>query len=259
MLDRIVDTKRAEVALLRRDVRALRADAEAAPAPGDFAGALRGGADVAVIAEVKRRSPSAGEIRSGASAVETAVGYAASGAAAISVLTDREYFGGSLEDLRAVVAEVRVPVLRKDFTIDAVQVYEAKAAGAAAVLLIVRILDDVELQDLRALAEELGLVALVEVHDERELERALRAESRIVGVNNRDLSSFTTDLATTERLAPLLPAGTVLVAESGIATAADVARVADAGAHAVLVGEALMRAPDAPQLLRALAAVERRK
>ena len=259
ILDRIVETKRAEVALLRKDARALRTDAEQAPRARSFGDALRSGSQVAVIAEVKRRSPSAGEIRADASAEATAVGYATAGASAISVLTDRDYFGGSLADLRAVVKEVQTPVLRKDFTIDALQVYEAKIAGAAAVLLIVRILDDAQLRDLQTLALELGLGALVEVHDEWELERALVADAGIVGVNNRDLATFTTDLATTERLAQDLPKGVTLVAESGIATAADVTRVADVGADAVLVGEALMRAPDPSELLAELTSVGRRR
>ena len=259
ILDRIVETKRAEVTRLRRSARALRADAEQAPPAPVFHDALLAGERVAVIAEVKRRSPSAGDIRVEAAAVATAVQYAQAGAAAISVLTDSEYFGGTLEDLRAVVKEVVTPVLRKDFTIDALQLYEAKVAGAAAVLLIVRILDDAQLRDLQVLAHELSLDALVEVHDERELERALAADAAIVGINNRDLASFTTDLATTERLAALLRGSDVtLVAESGIAAAGDVERVANVGAHAVLVGEALMRAADAQELLQQLAAVERR-
>jgi indole-3-glycerol phosphate synthase len=258
ILDRIVETKRAEVALLRRDARALRTDAEQAPPAPLFHDALVAGRRVAVIAEVKRRSPSAGDIRTEASAAAIAVRYAEAGAAAISVLTDNEYFGGTLEDLRAVVKEVRTPVLRKDFTIDALQLYEAKVAGAAAVLLIARILDDALLRDLQTQAHELSLDALVEVHDEWELERAMAADAAIVGVNNRDLATFTTDLGTTERLAQLMPKEVTLVAESGIAAVTDVERVATAGAHAVLVGEALMRAADAKELLAQLAGVERR-
>ncbi|HUF50928.1 MAG TPA: indole-3-glycerol phosphate synthase TrpC [Longimicrobiales bacterium] len=257
VLDRIVETKQAEVARLRREAVALRAAAEASEAAPDFEAALRAGAQVAVIAEVKRRSPSAGDIRVAVAAVDVARTYAAGGAAAISVLTDREHFGGSLDDLRAVVADVGIAVLRKDFTIDALQVYEARAAGAAAVLLIARILDDAELSDFAALAAELRLAALVEVHDEYEVERALKAGARIVGVNNRDLATFTTDLAATQRLAPLVPRECLLVAESGIATAADVRRVAQAGAGAVLVGEALMRAPDPAALLGELGSIER--
>jgi indole-3-glycerol phosphate synthase len=176
---------------------------------------------------------------------------------AISVLTDRDWFGGTLEDLESVRATVSVPLLRKDFTIDAVQVYEARAVGASAVLLIVRILDDAQLRDFGALAGELGMGALVEVHDEEELERALDAGARIVGVNNRDLASFRTDLGVTERLAGLVPRDCVLVGESGIGSVADVSRLAAAGVDAVLVGEALMRAPDPERAARAFGSVRR--
>lgn len=258
MLEGIVATKRGEVARLRADARALRDAAEAAPRPASFEGALRSGANVALIAEVKRRSPSAGPIREVAAAEEVAAAYEQGGAAAVSVLTDAEYFGGSLADLRAVGARVGLPLLRKDFTIDAVQVYEARAAGAAAILLIVRILEDAALRELQSLAGELGMASLVEVHDEAELERALAADARIIGVNNRDLATFGTDLAVTERLARRVPAGHVLVGESGIRTIEDVARLRDAGASAVLVGEALMRAGDPTAATRSFASVRRR-
>jgi indole-3-glycerol phosphate synthase len=257
VLDRIVATKRAEVAALLPRRAELRVRAADAPVPPSFEGALRAGPHVAVIAEVKRRSPSAGEIRGGASAVEVAASYEGAGAAAISVLTDGEYFGGSLADLEACRAAVTAPLLRKDFVLDAVQVHEARAAGASAVLLIVRILSDGELRDLSGVAADAGLDVLVEVHDEAELERAAAADARIIGVNNRDLATFRTDLEVTERLAPQVPAGALLVAESGLRNAADVARVAAAGAGAVLVGETLMRAPDPAAVLRALASVPR--
>jgi indole-3-glycerol phosphate synthase len=257
VLDRIVATKREEVVALRRHAAVLRAAAEAAPPAADFEMALRAGPCVALIAEVKRRSPSAGDIREGVSAAQVAAMYATSGAAAISVLTDRQYFGGDIADLREVASAVSVPLLRKDFVIDALQIHEARGAGASAVLLIVRILHDTELQDLLATAVEMGLGVLVEVHDESEVERALVAGARVVGINNRDLGTFRTDLDTTVRLAPLVPADRVVVAESGIRDAADVARVAAAGAHAVLAGETLMRAADPAQAVRSLSAVRR--
>jgi indole-3-glycerol phosphate synthase len=212
---------------------------------------------VAVIAEVKRRSPSAGEIRGGAAAAAVARSYESAGAAAISVLTDGEFFGGDLDDLRRVREAVSVPLLRKDFLIDELQVHEARGAGASAVLLIVRILTDRELRHLCGVAADLGMAALVEVHDERELERALVAGARLVGVNNRDLATFRTDLRTTLRLAPAVPSDVLLVSESGVRTVADVELLAAAGVAAVLVGEALMRASDPVQLTRALACVER--
>jgi indole-3-glycerol phosphate synthase len=257
VLDRIVATKREEVAVLRRQASELRDAAAAAPAVPDFESALRSGECVGLIAEVKRRSPSAGGIREDAAAADVARVYADAGAAAISVLTDREYFGGGIGDLRAAAAAVGVPLLRKDFIIDATQVYEARAAGASAVLLIVRILDDAELRDLHAVAAGCGLGVLVEVHDEGEVERAVAAGARIVGINNRDLATFRTDLGTTLRLAPLVPPDRVVVAESGMRDAADVARVAAAGVHAVLAGETLMRAESPAHAARALASVPR--
>lgn len=244
VLDTIVAAKRAEVVTLRPSASSLRRAAEAVPPARGLGKALRQNSTVAVISEVKRRSPSAGWIREGADVATIARGYEAAGAAAISVLTDAEWFGGSLDDLRAVRAAVAVPVLRKDFVVDPVQVWEARAAGADAVLLIVRILDDRALRTLLDVAREAGLDALVEVHDERELARALAAGATIVGVNNRDLAVFRTDLAVTERLAPGVPSGVVLVAESGIATAAEVDRLGAVGVDAVLVGESLMREPD---------------
>lgn len=256
-LDRIVETKRAELEPLRREAPSIRRRAEERPAAASFEAALRAGPGIGVIAEVKRRSPSAGEIRPGASARETARVYAEGGAAAISVLTDARHFGGALEDLEAVSAAVGVPLLRKDFTLDELQVFEARAAGASAVLLIARILDDAQLADFGALAAELELGALVEVHDEREVERAVRAGARVIGVNNRDLATFTTDLAVTERLAVEVPPGLVLVAESGIREVADVERLAAAGADAVLVGEALMRSERPAELIGGFAAVPR--
>jgi indole-3-glycerol phosphate synthase len=262
ILDRIVETKRTEVARLLGRRSEIEAAAAGAAPPPSFADALAAGPAVAVIAEVKRRSPSAGriaEVPGEAGAVEVAMGYAASGVAAISVLTDRQYFGGDLADLRAVASAVTVPLLRKDFTIHALQVHEARSAGASAVLLIARILTDAELRDLAGLARELGMSALVEVHDELEVERAVAAGAGIVGVNNRDLATFATDLHTTARLAARVPADCMLVAESGIRTVADVELLAAAGADAVLVGESLMRAADPAAHARALGSVPRRR
>jgi indole-3-glycerol phosphate synthase len=257
VLGRIVAGKREEVAALRPAAADLRARAAAAPPVADFEAALRAGRNVALIAEVKRRSPSAGEIRGGVAADAVAAAYVAAGAAAVSVLTDGPHFGGSLSDLQAVGVAVAVPLLRKDFVVDALQLHEARAAGASAVLLIARILGDSELSELLSEAAAAGLGALVEVHDEAELGRAVSAGARLIGVNNRDLGTFRTDLSTTERLAPLVPADALLVAESGIRRASDVARLAAAGAAAVLVGEALMRSADPAALARDLASVPR--
>jgi indole-3-glycerol phosphate synthase len=257
-LDRILENTAVELAT-RRAVRPLHEVERAArtmPPAVPFADGLRG-AGVSVIAEVKRASPSRGPIVPGVGAVEIARDYVAGGAAAISVLTDERFFLGSLDDLRSVAsvahaATPAVPVLRKDFVLDAYQIAEARAAGADAVLLIVAALDDRQLFELQQTAEDWGLAALVEVHDERELERALAMDAQFVGVNNRDLHSFVVDLATTERIARLVPDDVTLVGESGIHTRADVERLGRAGVHAVLVGESLMRAPDRAAALREL-------
>lgn len=250
ILDRIVATKRREVEALRGRADELRARAGDADPPRGFARALRVPGEVRLLAEVKRRSPSAGEIRPGADPAAVAREYERGGAAAVSVLTDAEYFGGSLGALAAVRAAIALPALRKDFLIDPLQVWEARAAGADAVLLIARILDDARLAELLALAGEQGMDALVEVHTADELDRALAAGAALVGVNNRDLAVFRTDLDLSVRLAARVPAGVTLVAESGIHTPADVDRMGAAGIDAVLVGESLMRQPD----LRAAAA-----
>jgi indole-3-glycerol phosphate synthase len=240
----IVAAKEREVEQLRPTLPQLREDAEAAPPPRAFARALRSATEVRLLAEIKRRSPSAGAIREGADPAEVARAYAAGGAAALSVLTDAEFFGGSLEALRLARLAVELPLLRKDFTIDPVQVWEARAAGADAILLIVRILDDARLRDLRALAEGLGMDALVEIHDAAELARALAAGASLIGINNRDLSTFRTDLGLSLDLAPRVSPTSTLVAESGIRTADDVRRLGEAGVDAILVGESLMRQPD---------------
>ena len=256
ILDRIVEHKRAELAAARGAVPAAELEARAlaaGPARG-LAAALRrpAGAPVRAIAEIKRASPSAGPIRPGADPAEVARAYQAAGAAAISVLTDQAFFDGHLDFLARVRAAVSLPLLRKDFLIDPYQVIEARAAGADGVLLIASILDPGRLAALMGEAARLGLDALVEVHDQRELEMALGAGARLIGVNSRDLASFTIDPDLAARLAPSLPADAVLVAESGIRTAADVQRLAAIGAHAVLVGEALMRAASPGAALAAL-------
>ncbi|MEX0935367.1 MAG: indole-3-glycerol phosphate synthase TrpC [Gemmatimonadota bacterium] len=257
ILDRIVESKRVEVAQLTSRSSELRARASDAPAARDFEAALAGGSQVSLIAEVKRRSPGAGAIRPGLDPVELAGTYASAGASAVSVLTDHEYFQGSLDDLSAVRSSVEIPVLRKDFMLSEVQVWEARAAGADAILLIVRILEDARLRELRLMAEESGMTALVEVHDRAELERALQSGARVVGINNRDLSTFETRIETTLELASEVPDSVVLVSESGIRTGADVVRLGEAGVDATLVGEALVRAEDPAAGVAALTAARR--
>jgi indole-3-glycerol phosphate synthase len=211
-------------------------------------------ADIAVIAEIKKASPSRGVIRADFDPVAIARAYERAGAAALSVLTEERFFQGHRDHLEAVRSAVGLPILRKDFLFDPYQVVEARAWGADAVLLIVAILSDRQLGEMLAVAEEQGLDALVEVHDEDELERAARAGAKIIGINNRDLRTFVTTLETAERLRPLVPAGAVPVAESGIERPADVARLRRAGFGAFLVGESLMRAPDPGAKLRELLA-----
>ncbi|MFO7547655.1 MAG: indole-3-glycerol phosphate synthase TrpC [Acidimicrobiia bacterium] len=228
-----------------------RARARKAAPARDFAGALSSGVP-AVIAEVKRRSPSRGPLAPDLDPSNLARAYARGGAAAISVLTEPEFFDGSDDDMVAIRRVVSLPVLRKDFTLHPAQVWEARAIGADAVLLIAAVLGDGELGHLVETAEEAGVAALVEIHDEPEAERALAAGARVVGVNNRDLATFAVDLATAERLAPILGGVDVRVAESGIFTQADAQRMVDAGYHAVLVGESLVRAADPAGAVAAL-------
>jgi indole-3-glycerol phosphate synthase len=255
ILDDIVRHKRQEVASLkRRQPRAaLEAMCKDLAAPRDFERALtpvRGG--VRLIAEVKKASPSRGVLAADLDPVALASTYARHGADAISVLTDAKYFQGSLEILRQIRATVDVPLLRKDFTIDEYQLWEARAAGADAVLLIVAILPPPLLRDLAAAAKGLGLAALVECHTEAELDVALGSGSRIIGINNRDLGTFETRIETTLALLPRIPPGPIVVSESGFFAGADVRRVVAAGAHAVLVGEGLVRADDVAAKLREL-------
>jgi len=233
----------------------LAARARAAPAPRSLAASLSPpGGPVRVIAEVKRASPSAGAIAAALDAPAQAARYAAAGAAAVSVLTDGPGFGGSLADLAAVRSAVGIPVLRKDFILARYQLLEARAAGADAALLIVAALPGDELRRRLGDCADLGLSALVEVHDEAEAEQALAAGARIVGTNNRDLRTFAVDLGTSERVLPALPPGVLGVAESGIRGPGEVRRLRACGAANFLVGEALVRAADPGALLRALVA-----
>src|SRR5262245_58825543 len=255
LLEDIVARKRVAVASRRAAVPRgdLAACAATLPAPRSLPTALtpRPGGDIRILAELKRASPVAGVLAAGFDPVARAPEYVEGGAAALSVLTD-PHFRGSLDDLDAVRAAVDCPVLEKDFVVDEYQLWEARAHGADAILLIVGILEPDRLVDLFQVAKGLGLSALVEVHHEAELERATDLGAGLIGINNRDLTTFRTDLGTTERLAPRAPAGTCVVSESGIATRADVLRVVAAGAHAVLVGESLSRSGDPAAKLREL-------
>ncbi len=254
ILDDILRRTRADLAA-RRDrvpVAALEAACLTRPPARDLAAVLRRAGRVTCIAEHKRRSPSAGWIREGSDAAVIAGDYARGGAAAISMLTDEPFFGGSLEDLHRAHAAVEIPILRKDFMVDGYQVVEARASGADAILIIVSALGDREIAALLSAAHDLGMRALVEVHDEGELERALASGAEIIGVNNRDLRTFTIDRELALRLRAQIPMDRIVVAESGIRDAADVARLRAAGVDAMLVGEALMRAPDPGAALAAL-------
>ncbi len=255
ILERIVDSKREEIARLRPVRRELARASEDAPPARPVLAPMAARPTVAVFAEVKRRSPGAGPIAPDLDPMAISAEYEAGGAQAVSVLTDGPWFEGSLADLKAVSRARRIPVLRKDFVLDEVQIWEARAAGADMVLLIVRILDAPLLADLRAMTHELGMVALVEVHDEQEIDAALKAGARMVGINNRDLSVFRTSLQATERLAPRIPDDVTVVSESGIRDGDDVRRAAAAGADAVLVGEALVRSHDPRGIVAEMAAV----
>lgn len=256
VLEEILAAKRAELALLQESEArtTFRRAALDAPPARDFAGALRRSDGLlAVVAEIKRRSPSKGELAPGLDPGVVAKAYETGGAAALSVLTDRPFFGGSVDDLQAARANVELPALRKDFTIDETQVYESRAVGADAVLLIVAALDDDGLlAGLRELAEEVGIVALVEAHDDAELDRALAAGAAVVGVNARDLGTFGEDLGLSERLSDRIPPDVIAVAESAIRAPEDAERMAEAGYDAVLVGEALVRSDNPTALVQAL-------
>jgi indole-3-glycerol phosphate synthase len=256
VLDEIVAHKRGEVtaARARRSLSELSASCRDLPAARDFAAALRpsAGQRVRIIAEVKRASPSKGVMAGALDPAAQAGRYAAAGAAAVSVLTDLKYFGGSLDDLIAVRAAVDAPVLRKEFIVDEYQLWEARAAGADAVLLIVAALSAQALRDLFHASKSVGLATLVEAHTAAELDQALSLGAPVVGVNNRNLQTLQTSLDTSIELLPRIPPGTVAVSESGLHHRADVERVVAAGAQAVLVGEALVRAADVGAKVREL-------
>lgn len=255
-LDQILATTRAGLPALRARREEIERLAVASAGRPQFLG----GWDrdrMALIAEVKRRSPSQGSIREDLDPVAHAAAYAAAGASAISVLTDNPFFAGSLGDLEAVAARVRTPLLRKDFILDELQVAEARVAGASAVLLIVRALPLARLADLARAARDWGLATLVEVHDARELDIALESDAAIIGVNSRNLDTFEIDVAGALALISRIPGDRIAVAESGMASEADVRRAVDAGADAVLIGTALSAAADPSALARAVASMRR--
>ncbi len=257
ILDRILAKKAEEVAAAQavRPREAVEADARAAPPPRDFEGALRAAIAAgrpAVIAEIKKASPSKGVIREDFDPAAIAASYARAGAACLSVLTDRAFFQGAPEYLVAARGACALPALRKEFVVDAYQVAESRALGADAILLIVAALDDGRLGALAAQARDLGMAVLVEVHDERELDRAIALPGAILGINNRNLRDFSVSLQTTIRLLPRIPAERLVVTESGILAQRDVAQMRRHGVHAYLVGEAFMRAPDPGAALAAL-------
>ncbi|MGH9138783.1 MAG: indole-3-glycerol phosphate synthase TrpC [Acidimicrobiales bacterium] len=251
-LDRILEAHRARVAADRRSFGTmLTATDECGPTRG-FREALLGAKGLAVIAEIKRRSPSKGDLLPALDPAELARAYTRGRATCLSVLTDREFFGGSSDDLAAARAAVSLPVLRKDFTIDVRDVVDARLMGADCVLLIAAALDDDDLADCHLVATELDMDALVEVHDEAEAERALAVGATLIGVNQRDLVTFEVDTDRASRVAPYLPPGVVRVAESGITSPEDAHRLHDCGFHAVLVGEHLVTSPDPAAAVRAL-------
>jgi len=245
ILDDIVKVKRREVAKRKQTtpLSALRAVFGGMPPTRNFRRAL-GGGECSIIAEVKRRSPSRGIIREDFDPVRIAGEYERHGAAAVSVLTDETFFGGSDADLSAVKSAISLPVLRKEFIIDPWQIHETRAIGADALLLIAAILGENQLREYREIAASLSLASLVEVHDRTELETALRAGAEIIGINNRDLKTFMTDIGTSLALAPLVPADRIIVSESGIRSRAEIEVLRQAGVRTFLIGEALVTAPD---------------
>ncbi|MBC5764126.1 indole-3-glycerol phosphate synthase TrpC [Ramlibacter albus] len=249
ILDKIVAVKREEVAAAkgRKSFEAMRADAESRVLTRDFEGALRAkvaAGKAAVIAEVKKASPSKGVLRADFIPADIAQSYAEHGAACLSVLTDRQFFQGQPDYLKQARASCDLPVLRKDFMVDPYQVYESRAMGADCILLIAACLDDAQMAELEAIARSLDMAVLVEVHDRDELQRALKLRTKLVGINNRNLRTFDVSLDTTLGMLPDVPADRLLVTESGILGRTDVQKMRAAGVHAFLVGEAFMRAPD---------------
>ena len=259
ILARIVAAKRIEVAAGRalRDLASVRRDAESNGRARDFAVALQrrvATGETAVIAEIKKASPSKGVLRADFRPAEIAASYQQHGAAALSVLTDAQFFQGSAENLALARAASTLPALRKDFIVDSWQIHESRAIGADAVLLIAAVLDDAALRDFEAIALGLGMAVLVEVHDAAELDRALSLRTPLIGINNRNLRTFEVSLETTLALLPRIPEGRLVVTESGIVAPADVGRMRAAGVHAFLVGEAFMRAADPGAALACLVA-----
>jgi indole-3-glycerol phosphate synthase len=257
ILDKIVAVKREEVAaaLRHKPLDVVRADAESRVLTRDFEGAMRAkiaAGQAAVIAEIKKASPSKGVLRAEFIPADIAQSYAEYGAACLSVLTDKQFFQGNVDYLKQARASCDLPVLRKDFMIDVYQVYEARAMGADAILLIAACLDDQQMADMEAVARTLDMAVLVEVHDRAELSRALKLKTRLVGINNRNLKTFEVSLQTTLDLLPDVPSDRLLVTESGILAAADVKRMRDAHVHAFLVGEAFMRAAEPGEALAQL-------
>jgi indole-3-glycerol phosphate synthase len=249
ILDRILAVKAEEIANAKRarSEAIVRRDAEQAGKPRDFTGALRAkitAGSPAVIAEIKKASPSKGVLRERFDPAAIARSYAQHGAACLSVLTDERFFQGRAEDLSAARAACKLPALRKDFVIDPYQVYESRVMGADCILLIVAALDLAQMRELETVGASLGMAVLAEVHDRAELDLALELATPLIGINNRDLSTFETSLATTLGLSPRVPGSKIAVTESGIVTTEHVARLRQAGVHAFLVGEAFMRAPD---------------
>jgi indole-3-glycerol phosphate synthase len=249
ILDDIRAHKEQEVAARQTEhpLKQLVEKTAAAPRGTRFTDSLRQAATrdgIALIAEVKRKSPAAGELRADADAVTLGSTYVNAGAGAVSVLTDQKFFAGLDADLSGLRNQVTAPLLRKDFTISTYQIHEARSLGADAILLILAMLDDAEMRSFMATARELGMDAVIEAHSEAEVDRALTLGAPIIGINNRDLATFTTDIATTERLRPLIPPDVLVIGESGITTRADVQRMLAVGAQAVLVGEAIVRAAD---------------
>ena len=257
ILDKIVAVKREEVAasLRHKPLEVVRADAESRVLTRDFEGAMRAkiaAGQAAVIAEIKKASPSKGVLRAEFIPADIAQSYAEFGAACLSVLTDKQFFQGSVDYLKQARASCDLPVLRKDFMIDAYQIYEARAMGADAVLLIAACLDDAQMADMEAVAHSLDMAVLVEVHDRAELDRALKLKTRLVGINNRNLKTFEVSLQTTLDMLPDVPADRLLITESGIQTPDDVRRMREAKVHAFLVGEAFMRADEPGEALAKL-------
>ena len=257
ILEKIVAVKHQEVAAAqrRKSLTALRADAESRVLTRDFVGAMRSkiaAGHPAVIAEIKKASPSKGVLREEFIPADIAQSYAEHGAACLSVLTDVDFFQGSVDFLKQARASCQLPVLRKDFMVDAYQIYESRAMGADAVLLIAACLDDAQMKDFEAIARNLDMAVLVEVHDQAELVRALKLQTPLIGVNNRNLKSFEVSLDTTLTLRSHVPADRILVTESGIQTREEVLRMGAAGINAFLVGEAFMRASDPGEALAEL-------